>query len=90
VVADLPREAVSVATVHSRLRCFIIRASRAVLGDESIPQALAAHRTSAVDGISDFGSQAGDTHAILAVGLIAGAVAIGVIRSWRPAVSSLS
>jgi undecaprenyl-diphosphatase len=64
----------------------IIRAGRNVLGDESIPQALAARRTPALDGISDFWSQAGDTHAILAVGLIAGAVAIGVIRSWRPVV----
>jgi undecaprenyl-diphosphatase len=64
----------------------VLRADRNLLGDESIPRGLAAHRTPTLDAISDFWSQAGNTHAILAVGLVAGAVAVGVIRRWRPAV----
>jgi undecaprenyl-diphosphatase len=64
----------------------VLRAGHNLLGDESIPRGLASHRTPALDAISDFWSQAGNTHAILAVGLVAGAVAVGVIRHWRPAV----
>ena len=64
----------------------VIHAGRNLLGDESIPHALASHRTSTLDALSDFWSQAGNTHAILAVGLVAGAVAVGLIRRWRPAV----
>jgi undecaprenyl-diphosphatase len=57
-----------------------------ILGDRTIPHWLAAHRTPALDHISYLGSQAGNTHMILAVGLIAGAVALAVVRQWRPVV----
>jgi undecaprenyl-diphosphatase len=57
-----------------------------LLGDRTVPQWFAAHRTSGLNGVSDFWSQAGNTHAILAVGLAAGAVALGVMRRWRPVV----
>jgi undecaprenyl-diphosphatase len=57
-----------------------------LLGDRSVPHWLAAHRTPALTSASAFWSDVGNTHAILAVGLVAGAVALGVIRSWRPVV----
>jgi undecaprenyl-diphosphatase len=56
------------------------------LGDHTIPHYLAAHRTNGLNGDSSFWSDAGNTHAILAVGLVAGAVALAVIRRWRPVV----
>jgi undecaprenyl-diphosphatase len=62
------------------------RADPNLLGDESIPHWLAAHRTATLNAVTDFWSQAGNTHAIMAVGLVAGAIAIGLVRRWRPAV----
>jgi undecaprenyl-diphosphatase len=61
-----------------------------LLGDTTIPHWLAAHRTPFLDKLSFLGSEAGNTHAILAVGLIAGAVALAVIRQWRPIVFLLA
>jgi undecaprenyl-diphosphatase len=54
--------------------------------DHTIPHWLAAHRTPALDRISALGSDYGNTHAILDIGLIAGAVALAAIRRWRPVV----
>jgi len=56
------------------------------LGDSTIPHWFAAHRTATGNSISLVLSRAGDTHAILAIGLIAGTVAIATIRRWRPVV----
>jgi undecaprenyl-diphosphatase len=55
-----------------------------LLGDSSVPHWLAGHRTPTLDGVSDFWSQAGNTHAIMAVGLVAGAMVLGLLRRWRP------
>jgi undecaprenyl-diphosphatase len=57
-----------------------------ILGDHTIPHWLAAHRTPTLNDVSYLGSQAGNTHMILAVGLIAGAVALAAIRRWRPVI----
>ena len=57
-----------------------------LLGDRAVPRWLAAHRTPALTSVGEFWSQAGNTHAILAVGLVAGALALGVFRRWRPVV----
>jgi undecaprenyl-diphosphatase len=57
-----------------------------ILGDLTIPHWLAAHRTSGLNEISQWGSTAGNTHAILFVGLIAGAIALAAIRRWRPVI----
>jgi undecaprenyl-diphosphatase len=57
-----------------------------ILGDHTVPHWLAAHRTPALNEASYVGSQAGNTHLILAVGLIAAAVALAAIRQWRPVV----
>lgn len=57
-----------------------------ILGDRTIPHFFAAHRTPRLDQLSFLGSEAGNTHAVLAVGLVAGALALGVIRLWRPVV----
>jgi len=57
-----------------------------LLGDRTIPHLLAAHRTPALDSISRFWSQAGGTQMITAAGLIIGALALGLIRRWRPVV----
>jgi undecaprenyl-diphosphatase len=56
------------------------------LGDHTVPHYLASHRTARLDGVSYFWSSAGNTHAILAVGLVAGAVALALVRRWRPVV----
>ena len=61
-----------------------------ILGDTTIPHWLAAHRTPILDKVSFLGSEAGNTHAILAVGLIAGATALAIIRQWRPVVFLLA
>nr|WP_240942143.1 phosphatase PAP2 family protein [Planosporangium thailandense] len=61
-----------------------------VLGDRTIPHWLAAHRTPALNHLSYLGSQAGNTHMILAVGLVAGAVALAAIRQWRPVIFLLA
>jgi undecaprenyl-diphosphatase len=57
-----------------------------LLGDHTVPHYLAAHRTGWLNSASLFWSQAGNTHAILAVGLVIGAVALAVTRRWRPVV----
>jgi len=57
-----------------------------ILWDSTVPHFLAAHRTPQRDLVSFLGSEAGNTHAILAVGLVAGALALGVVRRWRPVV----
>jgi undecaprenyl-diphosphatase len=57
-----------------------------ILGDSAVPHWFAAHRTPVLDKMSFLGSEAGNTHAILAVGLIAGAVALAATRHWRPVV----
>ncbi len=57
-----------------------------ILGDTTIPHWFAAHRTPTLDKVSFLGSEAGNTHAILAVGLLAGALALAVLRQWRPVV----
>jgi undecaprenyl-diphosphatase len=61
-----------------------------ILGDHTIPHWLAAHRTPALNHLSYLGSQAGNTHMILAVGLVAGAVALSAIRQWRPVIFLLA
>jgi undecaprenyl-diphosphatase len=61
-----------------------------VLGDTTIPHFLAAHRTATLNRISYLGSEAGNTHMILAVGLIGGAAALAAIRRWRAVVFLLA
>jgi undecaprenyl-diphosphatase len=61
-----------------------------ILDDTTIPHYLAAHRTGALNEVSYLGSQAGNTHMILAVGLIAGAAALAAIRRWRPVIFLLA
>ena len=55
-----------------------------------MPHWLAAHRTAFWTRISALGSDYGNTHAILDVGLVAGAVALAAIRRWRPVVFLLA
>lgn len=57
-----------------------------ILGDLTIPHWLAAHRSSGLNDVSQMGSTAGNTHAILFVGLIAGAIVLAAIRRWRPVI----
>jgi undecaprenyl-diphosphatase len=57
-----------------------------LLGDHTVPHYFAAHRTPELNGASDFWSNAGNTHAILAVGLVAGALALAIVRRWRPVI----
>jgi undecaprenyl-diphosphatase len=57
-----------------------------LFGDRTIPHWLAGHRSAALDHIGKLGSDAGNTHTILAVGLVGGAIALGVLRRWRPVV----
>jgi undecaprenyl-diphosphatase len=54
--------------------------------DEAVPRWLAAHRTPALNTISDYISQTGNTHWIMAVGLVIVPVALALTRRWRPAV----
>ena len=54
--------------------------------DEAVPRWLAAHRTSTLNTVSDYISQAGNSHWIMAVGLIIVPVALALTRRWRPAV----
>jgi undecaprenyl-diphosphatase len=54
--------------------------------DEAVPRWLAAHRTPQLNAISNYLSQAGNTHWILAIGLVIVPVALALIRRWRPAV----
>jgi undecaprenyl-diphosphatase len=62
------------------------RAPGTMLGDEAVPRWLAGHRTGPLDLASEVFSDAGNTHWILAVGAVAGAVTLAVLRSWRPVV----
>jgi undecaprenyl-diphosphatase len=57
-----------------------------LLGDRTVPHYFAAQRTAPLNGDSLFWSDAGNTHAILAVGLVAGALALAYVRRWRPVV----
>lgn len=57
-----------------------------LLDDSTIPHWLAAHRTAALNGVSFWFSEAGNTQLILGVGLIAAALALAWIRRWRPVV----
>lgn len=57
-----------------------------ILGDVTIPRWLAAHRSTGLTDASQWGSTAGNTHAILFIGLIAGAIALAAIRRWRPVI----
>jgi membrane-associated phospholipid phosphatase len=57
-----------------------------VLGDRALPHWFAAHRSDALGHVSIVGSEVGNTHAILAIGLAIGAVALAVARRWRPVV----
>jgi undecaprenyl-diphosphatase len=57
-----------------------------ILGDHTIPHWFAAHRTPFWNEASYIGSQAGNTHMILAVGLIFGTLALAALRRWRPIV----
>jgi len=57
-----------------------------ILGDSTVPHWLAAHRTPTLDRVSEWGSTAGNTHLILFTGLAAGAVALALVRRWRPVV----
>ncbi|GAA2348215.1 phosphatase PAP2 family protein [Dactylosporangium salmoneum] len=61
-----------------------------VLGDHAIPHWFAAHRDAALERITATGSDVGNTHAILAIGLVVGAVALAVARRWRPVVFLLT
>jgi undecaprenyl-diphosphatase len=61
-----------------------------ILGDTTVPHWLAAHRTGALNEGSYLGSQAGNTHMILAVGLLAGVLVLGFVRRWRPVVFLLA
>ena len=54
--------------------------------DEAVPRWLAAHRTPALNTVSDYISQAGNTHWIMAAGLVIVPVALAFTRRWRPAV----
>jgi undecaprenyl-diphosphatase len=57
-----------------------------ILGDTTIPHWLAAHRTPTLTRIALLGGQVGNTHLILAAGLIGGAVALAATRLWRPVI----
>jgi undecaprenyl-diphosphatase len=57
-----------------------------ILGDSTIPHWIAAHRTPGLTRIALLGGEAGNTHLILAAGLVGGAVALAAIRLWRPIV----
>jgi undecaprenyl-diphosphatase len=54
--------------------------------DEAVPRWLAAHRSAALNTVSDYISQGGNTHWIMAVGLVIVPVALALTRRWRPAV----
>jgi undecaprenyl-diphosphatase len=60
------------------------------LGDISVNRWFAAHRTPRQNGLSDFWSQAGNTHAILAVGLIVTPLLLFWTRTWRTVVFMLA
>jgi undecaprenyl-diphosphatase len=55
------------------------------LGDRAIPQWFGAHRTPALNKVSFLFSDLGNTHWILAVGLVVGPLLVFWSRRWRPA-----
>ncbi|MEV0566898.1 phosphatase PAP2 family protein [Dactylosporangium sp. NPDC050588] len=57
-----------------------------VLWDSTIPHWFAAHRSDVLGHVSIVGSEVGNTHAILAIGLVIGAVSLAAIRRWRPVI----
>ncbi|MEV6845685.1 phosphatase PAP2 family protein [Actinoplanes sp. NPDC051411] len=57
-----------------------------ILGDSTIPHWFAAHRTPALNRISEWGSTAGNTHMILFVGVLAGLLTLAVTRRLAPIV----
>jgi undecaprenyl-diphosphatase len=61
-----------------------------LLGDTTIPHWFAAHRNATGDRLSLYLSRAGDTHAITLVGVLAGTIAIALLRRWRPVVFLVS
>ncbi|WP_238008192.1 phosphatase PAP2 family protein [Dactylosporangium sp. AC04546] len=61
-----------------------------VLWDSTIPHWFADHRQGWLGEVSLVGSEVGNTHAILAIGLALGAVALAAIRRWRPVVFLLA
>ena len=52
--------------------------------DDGVPRWLQTFRTPALDHLSWLGSKAGDTHAILAISLVFGPLALAWWRQWRP------
>jgi undecaprenyl-diphosphatase len=54
--------------------------------DEAVPRWLASQHSPQLDALSSYLSQAGNTHWILAVGLVIVPLALALIRRWRPAV----
>src|SRR4051812_18234210 len=52
--------------------------------DNAVPRWLQSFRTPGLDELSRLSSKAGDTHAILAVSLVFGALALAAWRQWRP------
>jgi undecaprenyl-diphosphatase len=60
------------------------------LGDISVNRWFAAHRTPSQNRISDFWSTAGNTHAILAVGLLVTPILLFWTRTWRSVVFMLT
>jgi len=61
-----------------------------VLWDTTVPRWFAAHRSDALGHVSIVGSEVGNTHAILAIGLVIGAVSLAAIRRWRPVIFLLT
>jgi undecaprenyl-diphosphatase len=55
-----------------------------ILWDSTIPHWFAAHRDDLLGRVTIVGSEVGNTHAILAIGLVIGAVSLAAIRRWRP------
>jgi undecaprenyl-diphosphatase len=54
--------------------------------DEAVPRWLAGQHSPRLDALSSYLSQAGNTHWILAVGLVIVPLALALTRRWRPAV----
>ena len=54
--------------------------------DEAVPRWLASQHRPQLDALSSYLSQAGNTHWILAVGLVIVPLALALTRRWRPAV----
>lgn len=61
-----------------------------ILWDSTVPHWFAAHRSDVLGHVSIVGSEVGNTHAILAIGLVIGAVSLAAIRRWRPVVFLLT